>query len=292
LILLPELSFTGYNFSDPGHIAGFLETRERSPSREWARGVARENACYVVVGRPVRNEAGGTWNGVVVVDGRGEVVHEYAKHHMFGTDWRWGCSPGPGFSSLSLQIGSSQRDSTSMDKAIATAKDTESTDTESNNTSHVNGNNVAGNIDITLPEDNHPPSPARTINTSVGICMDLNPQDYKSPQAYEYPTYLLSRPSHIIPLILLPMAWLRHSDPLDSTHDGPGEMTLNYWIQRLDPLVWDARRRWVVICNRTGEEDGAEYAGTSCVLGVGRGEVCVRGLLGREEGFIDVEIEI
>jgi protein N-terminal amidase len=123
--------------------------------------------------------------------------------------------------------------------------------------------------------------------------MDLNPKEYKSPTAYEYPTFLLSNPQDLqIPLILLPMAWLRHPHSPDSTDSGPGEMTLKYWIQRLEPLVWDQQRRWVVICNRTGGEEEAVYAGTSCVLQVGRGKVDVHGLLGREVGCIDLEIDI
>lgn len=120
--------------------------------------------------------------------------------------------------------------------------------------------------------------------------MDLNPKDFLDPKAYEFPNYILSNPS--ISLILLPMAWLRNSSPPDSTSSGPGQMTLQYWIKRLDPLVWDDKRRWVVICNRAGDEEGACYAGTSCVLRVGRGQVIVKGVLGREEGYLEVDIDL
>lgn len=39
----------------------------------------------------------------------------------------------------------------------------------------------------------------------------------------------------------------------------------------------------VVLCNRTGIEDDTVYAGTSTVIGIKQGEVCVYGLLGRCE---------
>lgn len=39
----------------------------------------------------------------------------------------------------------------------------------------------------------------------------------------------------------------------------------------------------VVFCNRCGIEDDTVYAGTSAVIGIKQGEVCVYGLLGRCE---------
>src|SRR5579859_1123479 len=67
LIILPELSFTGYNFLNPDHIAPFVETREKSPSRDWARRVAREYNCHVLVGLPSR-----PWDGQAQDKNKGE----------------------------------------------------------------------------------------------------------------------------------------------------------------------------------------------------------------------------
>jgi len=41
----------------------------------------------------------------------------------------------------------------------------------------------------------------------------------------------------------------------------PSGQTLNYWMERLQPLI--GRHRTVVICNRTGTEGRAVYAGTT-----------------------------
>ena len=228
---------------------------------------------------PFRNGRGEVQNIAMVVDRNGEVLSQFAKVHMYETDYRWGCSPGPGFSFFEFPICNSEQSKQTPDRNRI--KDT-----------HVDDIPIHHSTTIISSADksNAISSEPRTITTSIGICMDLNPKDFLNPAAYEFPNYILSCPS--ISLILLPMAWLRNSSPPDSTSSGPGHMTLEYWIKRLDPLIWAQRRRWVVICNRTGEEEGACYAGTSCVLRVGRGEVIVKGVLGREEGYLEVEIDL
>jgi protein N-terminal amidase len=88
------------------------------------------------------------------------------------------------------------------------------------------------------------------------------------------------------------MAWLLPPEWDETQPEEPSISTLNYWISRLQPLVDDSKTRTVVVCNRTGEEEGAQYAGTSCVLQFGGGEVIVLGMLGREEGVLYIDFEL
>jgi len=236
LIILPELAFTGYNFLSPKQITPFIETRSTSPSREWAQAIARQFRSSVVIGLPTQDTH--RCNTASIIDSTGNVVHEYYKHHMFETDYKWGCTPGPGFNSTILQV-----------------------------------NDVP-------------------IHTSIGICMDINPKEFTAPfTSYEYANFILNNDKEIS-LILLPMAWLLPPEYDQSTTE-PSLPTLRYWIKRLYPLVQDDKLRAVVICNRTGEDDGrAVYAGTSCVLRLGGGEVSVLGMLGREEGVLYLDLEL
>jgi len=55
--------------------------------------------------------------------------------------------------------------------------------------------------------------------------------------------------------------------------------TFTYWIWRLGPLMEDSVSGIVVVCNRTGEEEGAKYAGMSCVFRIGGGDITVLGIL-------------
>jgi protein N-terminal amidase len=232
LIILPELAFTGYNFTSPTHITPFVETPTSSPSREWARDIARTRECHVLVGLPTQDV--GRYNTAVMVDSSGNMVHEYHKHHMFETDYKWGCLAGPGFTVLTL------------------------------------------------------PLCGRLVRATVGICMDLNPWEFTSPfTAYEFANFVLAND---VELVLLPTAWLL-PDEYDGD-GGPSMSTLTYWIRRLGPLMEDGVSRIVVVCNRTGEEEGAKYAGTSCVFRIGGGDITVLGILGREEGVLNVDVAL
>jgi len=136
-----------------------------------------------------------------------------------------------------------------------------------------------------------------SIRTSIGICMDLNPWEFRAPfNAFEYAKFILEND---VTLILIPMAWLLPRSIDDEEQDKyeeddhPSHHTLQYWIGRLQPLIASDTYRTVIICNRTGhEEGGAVYAGTSCVLRFGKGEVSILGLLGRQEGVLTVDLEL
>ena len=115
--------------------------------------------------------------------------------------------------------------------------------------------------------------------------MDLNPHQFTAPWTlYELAAHTLSTGTE---LLLLSMAWLTwlSSSELNASAAEADLATLNYWTERLVPLVKNEDREVIVVfANRCGEEpDDARYAGTSWVGKVGRGEVKVWGIAGRAE---------
>lgn len=115
--------------------------------------------------------------------------------------------------------------------------------------------------------------------------MDLNPYKFLAPfDKYEFAHHVLSSKAD---LVILPMAW-RTSQPAESLIERaqvPDADTVAYWVQRLQPVIDQGgdcgREVTVVINNRVGSEDDANYAGTSVVLGIRKGNVKVYGCLGR-----------
>lgn len=119
------------------------------------------------------------------------------------------------------------------------------------------------------------PSPLRT--TSLGICMDLNPQPPTlwtlAEGPYELADHCISKKTNV--LIML-NSWLDSDTEPEEKHDWH---TLNYWAARLRPL-WvneatdednadeygvseapsdapdSGDETIVIICNRSGEENG------------------------------------
>ncbi|KND93573.1 Protein N-terminal amidase [Tolypocladium ophioglossoides CBS 100239] len=122
-------------------------------------------------------------------------------------------------------------------------------------------------------------------NTSIGICMDLNPYKFEAPwHAFEFAFHVLEAESN---LVIVSMAWMTREDPrrFSRMPNEPDMDTLTYWVTRLEPLIRSENQDEIIVvfCNRTGTEDEATYAGTSTVIGIHDGEVKVYGLLGRGE---------
>ncbi|KAH7477372.1 hypothetical protein FOMA001_g9799 [Fusarium oxysporum f. sp. matthiolae] len=122
-------------------------------------------------------------------------------------------------------------------------------------------------------------------NTSIGICMDINPYKFEAPwHAFEFAFHILEVESN---LVIVSMAWMTREDPRRFTRmpNEPDMETLTYWVTRLEPLIRSDNQDEIIIvfCNRCGNEDEVLYAGTSAVLGIHEGEVKVYGLLGRGE---------
>ncbi|UKZ74122.1 hypothetical protein TrVFT333_001781 [Trichoderma virens FT-333] len=122
-------------------------------------------------------------------------------------------------------------------------------------------------------------------NTSIGICMDINPYKLEAPwHAFEFAFHVLEAESN---LVIVSMAWMTGEDRLHFTQmpNEPDISTLTYWVTRLDPIIRSNNEDEIIVvfCNRTGIEDEVTYAGTSAVIGIQEGEVKVYGLLGRGE---------
>ncbi|CAG8749027.1 2841_t:CDS:2, partial [Acaulospora morrowiae] len=129
-----------------------------------------------------------------------------------------------------------------------------------------------------------------------GICMDINPYKFTAPfDAYEFTNFHLQQKTDII---LCSMAWL------DSETSA-----VDYWLQRLFPLINDAEYRGFrpdarnpetaikrnvlfVVCNRTGTEEGVTFCGSSIIVSISsRGEIHMLGSLGiHQEDVIVVDV--
>lgn len=245
LLCFPEMAFSGYVFENATAITPYLEHPRTGPTSKFCSELARKLKCYVIAGFPEKlsltedrkiNQVGA--NSAAFYGPDGEWVGGYRKSHLFETDLTW-AKPGVGmlypFSSPVLFSITFQG---------------------------------TGFATFTLP------SPLHTI--TLGICMDLNPQvpDWtRADGPYEIADHCISTKSNI--LILL-NAWLDSKEEPNETHDWS---TLNYWALRTRPL-WSNRsdsdsssseegqdtstsdppsnETLVIICNRTGHENGQD----------------------------------
>uniref|UniRef100_A0A0B7KLH5 CN hydrolase domain-containing protein n=1 Tax=Bionectria ochroleuca TaxID=29856 RepID=A0A0B7KLH5_BIOOC len=119
--------------------------------------------------------------------------------------------------------------------------------------------------------------------TAIGISTDINPYKFQAPfHAFEFAFHVLHAECN---LVVLTMAWKTGEDArlFSRTPNEPDMDVLGYWVARLEPLIRaeSDEEIIIVICNRSGVEDDAVYAGSSAILGVQSGEVKVYGLLGR-----------
>lgn len=92
LILLPEMSFTGYCFEDRNDIEPFVETTEQGVSVEWAKLTSKKLRCHICVGVPLK-ENGVYFNSLLMVS-CGRVLQVYHKNFLYETDYRWAASGG------------------------------------------------------------------------------------------------------------------------------------------------------------------------------------------------------
>jgi protein N-terminal amidase len=193
LLLLPEMSFTGYQFQSADEILPFVEDEETGLSVTWAKEKAIALQTMIVIGYPRKDKIDPHtfYNSVSLISSLGKTLHVYDKHFLFTTDEHW-AKEGSGFSSFSLE-------------------------------------------------------PLGTVG--LGICMDINPKRFQSSFTdYEFANFHLKSD-----WLLLSMAWLK-------SENFSMKNLLNYWIQRLEPLIDASVKKMspttIVICNRVGEEQG------------------------------------
>ncbi|RUS21052.1 carbon-nitrogen hydrolase [Endogone sp. FLAS-F59071] len=151
----------------------------------------------------------------------------------------------------------------------------------------------------------------------IGICMDLNPYQYKDFFAFEFATFHRKEGTKII---LCPMNWLdsNPSPPTSkqrktpvNTQDDRSEAenadsdeesnsvsesvawsSLEYWKRRLAPLCINEEKVIFASCNRFGTESGSTFCGTSCVMSFMSPRPVILGYLKkREKAVLVVELD-
>ncbi|KAG0659335.1 Carbon-nitrogen hydrolase [Maudiozyma exigua] len=169
LIVFPEFALTGYNFISRDHILPYTHTTQDSPSFKFAQDVSKMFDCYTVIGYPeCETESKETlYNSAVVVSPKGDLVFNYRKSFLYYTEEDWNCSENPKqFQNFPLSFPGRGK--------------------------NINNPNSEP-IDITL-------------NTSIGICMDLSPYKFEAPfNDCEFASFNIDKK---VELIICPMAWL------------------------------------------------------------------------------------
>ncbi|KAJ5337775.1 hypothetical protein N7452_004503 [Penicillium brevicompactum] len=111
ILVLPEMALTGYNFPSLEAVKPYLEPVGGGPSASWARETAKRLKCKVCVGYPEIEETPQStdqttyYNSLLVVDERGEVIHNYRKSFLYYTDETWAAEGQVerGFKELAIQ---------------------------------------------------------------------------------------------------------------------------------------------------------------------------------------------
>lgn len=100
LIVLPELSITGYNFKDKQHIEPYLdrsiptEGSKLGSSRSFGQELLKLYKCFTVIGYPqlVQEKI---YNSCSLIDPLGQEIYDYHKTFLYDADEAWGCSENP-----------------------------------------------------------------------------------------------------------------------------------------------------------------------------------------------------
>lgn len=244
LLVLPELSLTGYNFSSPTDIEPFLESR-KGPTYSLAAELSKRFNCTTVIGYPERDE-GTTFNSAMVVDEEGTMVYNYRKTHLYETDETWGCSENPSkdFAPVTLKIGPEKQ-------------------------------KVITNIGICMDLNPYKfEAPFNDFEFSMK-CWE------NSAQLVIVPTAWLSSESPSIKegatraeKDKLALEWQQKIKTPEADAATPLQLLVDYWILRLFPFLEHpynqlpilGHRTTVVLCNRTGIESDVMYGGSSSIL--------------------------
>ncbi len=133
----------------------------------------------------------------------------------------------------------------------------------------------------------HEPVERRVVNA---LCRSEN--ESSNPQETEAFAYHIL--DNGISMAIISMAWKTVEDTwkLSTQPERPDVEALTCWIARLMPLIDRKLKReiTIVLCNRSGLENGVMYAGTSAVLRIQDGEVHAYGIMGGyEDGLLVVD---
>jgi len=85
LIVLPELAFTGYEFTDAAEAAAYAEPAGTGPTAQFLRALAARHQAVVIAGYP--ELAGDTvYNSAMAISPTGETLANYRKIHLFSRE--------------------------------------------------------------------------------------------------------------------------------------------------------------------------------------------------------------
>ncbi|KAH9047681.1 carbon-nitrogen hydrolase [Lactarius hengduanensis] len=238
LLCLPEMIFTGYAFENASAILPFLEDPQTGVTSEFCASLAQRLRCHVVAGYPERlglHEVTKRTN-----EDDGEVVDVVGANSavVYGPD--------------GARVGHYRKSHLFyMDKTWA----------------------KPGTGFATF----HLPPPLNTV--TLAICMDLNPRSSWTIDGgpYELADHCLETGSNLLVLL---NAWLDSEKEEDRDED---LSTMNYWATLLRPLWYrkgdepndegaelkkapEDVETVVVVCNRSGIENGAKFAGSSSLF--------------------------
>jgi protein N-terminal amidase len=102
------------------------------------------------------------------------------------------------------------------------------------------------------------------VKLGIGICMDLNPWEFKSPwEAMEFSNFCYKKN---VDIILFLTNWLDNEPELNTQKEILH--ILNYWCARLNPFLENKLNKKVffLAANRCGKERDTNFIGCSCVL--------------------------
>ncbi|PLW36531.1 hypothetical protein PCASD_06459 [Puccinia coronata f. sp. avenae] len=107
LLILPEMAFTGYNFTSFEDVEPFIESEIDGISITWAKNTAQRLNCHVMIGFPQRIPEPGTrqiYNALGIVSNLGQLITVYHKTQLYPpVDPLW-ARPGEGFLAIDLDI--------------------------------------------------------------------------------------------------------------------------------------------------------------------------------------------
>lgn len=203
LVVFPEFALTGYSFHSKEQIKPYVSITGDSRSFKFAQNVSRLFRCYTVIGypeesltvNPTANRSESVlYNSALVTDPNGELTFNYRKSFLYDTEYEWGCKENPQ---------SFQKFTLNFEKCAIPIieEDNERTQNSGETTTTVA---AAAAVDIEL-------------NTSIGICMDLNPYKFEAPfNDFEFSSFNLD---NSVNLMICPMAWLHSKSITKHDHD-------------------------------------------------------------------------
>ncbi|KAJ4482422.1 hydrolase [Lentinula aciculospora] len=269
LVCFPEMIMSGYNFENAQAISPFLEHPKTGPTSQFCAELASRLECYVFAGYPERLN-------------NDEILKELLSRKKLAAESE---NPQP--------VGANS--------AVLYGPDGEWVGHYRKTNLFITDKSWAkpGTGFATF----HLPFPLRTL--SFGVCNDLNVVDSDTwtleDGPYEIADYALSQNADMLVLL---NAWLDSGKEENKDTDWD---TLNYWAARLRPL-WvngsatgeekreennesaNGKETLVVVCNRTGEENGKTFAGSSAIYSMhrGSGRPKLLDMMGRKEEGVRV----